>query len=46
MPRKVRIVAGPSVFSSLMGTLLAEHAWVIAAKFCWHVLELGGPAVK
>ena len=26
MPRKVRVVDGPSVFSCLMGTLMAEQA--------------------
>ena len=43
LSRRLRVVAGTSVFSGLMDSLLAEHAWVIAAKFYWHVLEFGGP---
>ena len=46
MPRKVRVVDGPSVFSCLMGTLMAEQAWSMASMLRWQVSEFGGPAVK
>ena len=46
IPRKVRVVEGPSVFSGLIGTLIAEQAWIMACMLHWHVLVSGGPAVK
>ena len=46
MPKKVRDVAGPSVFSSLMGMLVTKQTRFMASMFCWHMLELAGPAVK
>ena len=46
IPRKVRVVEGPSVFSGLIGTLIAEQAWIMGSMLDWHVLVSGGPAVK
>ena len=44
--RKVMRVVGPSTFSVFIGApiwLQSDNMW---AKLCWHVLELGGPAVR
>ena len=46
IPRNVSDVVGPSVFSGLMGMLMAAHAWAMASMLCWHEYELEGPAVK
>ena len=46
IPRKVRVVEGLSVFSGLIGTLIAEQAWIMASMLDWHMLVSGGPAVK
>ena len=46
IPRKVMRVVGPSTFSVFIGApirLQSDNMW---AKLCWHVLELGGPAVR
>ena len=46
IPKNVREVVGPSVFSVLMGTLMVEHTWLMAAMLSLQMFELGGPAVK
>ena len=46
MPRKVIVVEGPSVFSGLVGAFITEQARAMASILDWHVLVLGGPAVK
>ena len=44
--RNVRGVAGPSVFSSLIGILRVAHTWAMASMLFWHTSEPGGPAIK
>ena len=46
IPRNVREVAGPSVFSSLIGTLRVTRTWAMASMLFWHTSQPGGPAVK
>ena len=46
MPRKVRAVVGPSVFSVAMGTpRYAQTARRISNR-CWQMVDAGGPAVR
>jgi len=46
MPKNVSEVAGPSTLDSLMGALIVLHSASIVWRFCSHMLELAGPAVK
>ena len=46
IPRKVSVVAGPSVFSCLRGALTLAQRSVMRVMFCWQAVEYGGPAVK
>ena len=46
IPRKVSVVAGPSVFSCFRGALTLAQRSVMRVMFCWQTVECGGPAVK
>ena len=46
MPRKVRVVVGPSVFSGFSGAFTCSHSEAIAVMLWRHSGESGGPAVK
>ena len=46
MPRKVRVVVGPSVFSDFSGAFTCSHSEAIAVMLWTHSGESGGPAVK
>ena len=42
IPRNVREVGGPSVFSSLIWILRVVHTWAMTSMLFWHTSEQGG----
>ena len=46
MPRKVRVVDGPSSFSGFVGTPMVRQRAFVAALLRSHSSEFPGPAVK
>ena len=46
MPKKGKVVDGPSTFSKARGTPKYLHIWVNISKLCWQIKEDGGPIVK
>ena len=46
MPRKVRAVVGPSVFSVAMGTPRYAQTVRRISNRCWQMGDAGGPAVR
>ena len=43
IPRKVRVVVGPSVFSSAIGMPKSSHSYRVICKASAQVREPGGP---
>ena len=46
IPKKVRKVVGPSIFSEASGIPRSEHNWMKVSRLCWQIDDCGGPRCK